>query len=196
MASTCAADIILDQQFSFTSSIANSTNGDVSQMGQTFTVGFEGTLHRIDVYMFRLDGIFDPTGVPQLRVYNTAGGLPVGSELLMTSVPKLNVPLNNAAFVSFDVSSFNLAVNPGDMLAFSITASTGTGPYFLPSSQGQAINYTGGTAVAKFGANPWQFFAQNQDHSFRTYVNAVPEPSGAVLTLILTMISLASRRRR
>ncbi len=56
------SDIVLDQHHTFTSSIANSTNGDVSQMGQTFTVGVAGTLDHIDVLMFRLGGIFDPTG--------------------------------------------------------------------------------------------------------------------------------------
>jgi hypothetical protein len=41
-------DIVLDQQHSSASSIASSTNGDVSQMGQTFTVGVAGTLDHID----------------------------------------------------------------------------------------------------------------------------------------------------
>lgn len=194
--SVSQADIVLDQQFSFTSSIANSTNGNVSQMGQTFTVGVAGTLHHVDVYMFQLGGIFSPTGDPVFRIFNTSAGLPTGSALVTTSVPMSNVPLNNAAFVTFNVSAFNLNVNPGDILAFSLTASSGTGPYFLPTSQGQPINYSGGDAVAKFGNNPWQFFNQAQDHSFRTYVDAVPEPSSMIMTALMIGLGSSLRRRK
>ena len=59
---TARGDVVLDQQYSFTSAIANSTNGDVTQVGQTFTVSVTGVLDHIDLFMFRLGGIFDPTG--------------------------------------------------------------------------------------------------------------------------------------
>lgn len=165
-------DIVLDQQHSFTSSIASSTNGDVTQMGQTFTVGVAGTLDHIDVYMFRLGSIFDPTGDPLLRVYNTADGLPTGAPLATVTIPEANVPLNNAAFVSFDVSSAAIGINVGEVLAFSVTATAGVGPYFLPNDQGQSPGYSGGTAIAKYGDSPWQQFSPPQDHSFKTYVLA------------------------
>jgi hypothetical protein len=165
-------DIVLDQQHSFTSSFASSTNGDVSQMGQTFTVGIAGTLDHIDVLMFRLGSIFDPTGDPLLRVFNTDGGLPTGEPLATVTIPEANVPLNNAAFVSFDVSSAAIEANIGEVLAFSITATSGVGPYFLLTDQGQSIEYAGGAAIAKIGANPWQPISPAQDHGFKTYVLA------------------------
>lgn len=124
-------------------------------MGQTFTVGVAGTLDRIDVLMFRLGGILDPTGNPVMRVFDTTGGLPSGTPLALVSTPENNVPLNVAGMVSFDVSAFAIVVNPGDVLAFSITAASGVGPYFLPTDQGQAIEYNGGAAIAKFGNNPF-----------------------------------------
>lgn len=189
------ADVVLDQQHTFTSSIANSTNGDVSQVGQTFTVGVAGTLDHIDVLMFRLGGIFDPTGDPVMRVYSVTGGFPSGSPLATTTIPELLVPLNNAAMVSFDLSSAGIAVNPGNILAFSITAASGVGPYFLLTDQGQSIEYAGGQAVISFGG-PWQFLSPPQDHGFRTFVNAVPEPSAAAGLLLAGLLLLPGFRSR
>ncbi len=165
----------VDQQYSFTSSIANSTNGDVTQIGETFTVGLAGTLDHIDVFMFRLNGIFDPTGDARLSVWNTSGGLPTGAALTSVTVSEPMVPLNNAAFVSFDVSAAAIGVNVGDVLAFSVTATAGVGPYFLPNDQGQQPGYPGGAAVAMFGSNPWQFIPPPQDQSFRTFVNVAAQ---------------------
>jgi hypothetical protein len=172
-ASAGQAEVVLDQQHAFTSSIANSTNGDVTLVGQTFTVGVAGTLDHIDVFMFRLGGIFDPTGDPVLRVYNTAGGLPTGAALITVSIGEALVPLNNPDFVTFDVSSAAISITPGQVLAFSLTAASGVGPYFLPTDQGQQIEYPGGDAVINFGGNGWQFLTPPQDHSFRTYVDTV-----------------------
>jgi hypothetical protein len=168
---------VIDQQHSFTSSVANSTNGDVTQVGQTFTVGVTGVMDHIDLFIFRLGGIFDPTGDPLLRVYNTASGLPTGSPLASVNISELLVPLNNAAFVSFDLSSAAIGVTVGDVLAWSVTATSGVGPYFVPTDQGQSIEYTGGAAVINFGS-AWQFISPPQDHSFKTFVSAtVQQPS-------------------
>lgn len=190
------ADIVLDQQHSFTSATANSTNGDISQMGQTFTVGIAGTLARIDVLMFRLGGAFDPAGDPVLRIYNVASGLPTGSPIATFTIPKANVPLNAAAMVPFDVSAASLAVAPGNLLAFSISATAGSGPYFLLTDQGQSIEYTGGEGVAKFGSNPWQFFNVPQDHGFQTWVDtsSIPEPASFAGTWVLAAALLLRRR--
>jgi hypothetical protein len=171
--------VVLDQQYSLTSSIASSTNGDVSQIGETFTVGVAGTLDHIDVFMFKLNGIFDPTGDPQLQVYNISGGFPTGAALATVTIPENNVPLNNAAFVSFDLSSAAIAANIGTVLAFSLTATAGTGPYFMPNDQGMN-GYTGGAAITKFGSNAWQQFPAASDHGFKTFVltSGAPELFG------------------
>jgi hypothetical protein len=122
--------------------------------------------------MFRLGSIFDPTGDPLLRVFNTAGGLPTGAPLATVTIPEDNVPLNSAAFVSFGLSSAAIGVDIGEVLAFSVTATSGVGPYFLLTDQGQSIEYTGGAAIAMYGSNPWQQISPPQDHGFRTYVLA------------------------
>jgi hypothetical protein len=165
-------------------------------MGQTFTAGIAGTLDHIDVYMFRLTGIFDPTGDPVLRVYQLSAGLPTGAPLATVTVAEALVPVNNAAFVTFDVSGAGIGLNVGTELGFAVTATSGTGPYFLPTDQSQSIEYTGGAAIAKFGANPWQFISPPQDHSFRTWVNAIPEPAGAGLMAAMGCLVAAGRRRR
>jgi hypothetical protein len=168
---TAQAEVVLDQEHNFANSVASSTNGDVSQIGQTFTVGVAGTLDHIDVLMFRLGGPFDPTGDALLRVYNTSDGLPTGAALFSTIVPEVMVPLDTPGFVTFDVSSAGIDVNVGDVLALSVTATAGIGPYFILSDVGLAIEYSGGKAIAKFGSNAWQVLTPNQDHGFRTFVN-------------------------
>lgn len=187
------SDIVLDQQHTFTSAVSNSTNGDVSQVGQTFTVGVTGTLDHIDVLMFRLGGIFDPTGDPVMRVFNTSGGIPTGGPLAIVSIPESNVPFNGALMVSFDISSAAIGVNPGDILAFSITAASGVGPYFLLSDG--AAGYTGGAAITRIGVNPWQAYSPAQDHGFRTFVNTVPEPSAITLSYLMGLMLTLGRRR-
>jgi len=191
-----SADILLDQQYSFSSSFADSTNGNVSEVGQTFTVGIAGTLARIDVSMFRLSGIFDPTGPAVLSVYNTTGGNPTGAPLTSVSKPKVDISLNVASFASFDVSAASISVNVGDKLSFGISSpGSEVGPYFLPTTD--FPGYAGGNGVNRI-INPvgaWQL-SQNFDHGFQTFVNAaIPEPSAFVLSFI-TGISLAFSRRR
>jgi len=164
-------ETVLDQQHSFTSSIANSGD-EFSQAGQTFTVGVAGTLDHIDVLMFRMGGFFDPAVDPLLRVFSTSGGLPTGAPLVSVTSPKASVPVNTAAFVSFSLSSAAIEVDLGEVLAFSIGAAGGSGTYFLLTDQGQSIEYAHGAAVVKFGSNAWQQYSSPQDHGFRTYVIA------------------------
>lgn len=196
MAASTSADILLDQQYNFSSSFADSTNGNVSEVGQTFTVGIAGTLSSIDVLMFRLSGIFDPTGPAVLKVYNTTGGNPTGAPLTSVSKAKGDISLNVASFATFDVSAAGILVNVGDKLSFGISApGSEVGPYFLPTTD--SPGYAGGNGVNRI-INPvgaWQL-SQNFDHGFKTVViTAVPEPCSLVL-LFAGGMSVACRRRR
>lgn len=189
---------VLDQQYDFSSSVANTTNGNLGEVGQTFTVGIAGTLDQIDVRMFRLSGIFDPTGDPILSIYSTSGGLPTGSPLATATVPEASVPLNpvgTPAFVSFDVSAAGLLVNPGDVLAFAIRTTSEVGPYWLITDQGQPIEYAGGAAVSRFPPGAWSAMSPPQDHAFQTWVTPVPEPQSFVL-LGMGVVALWIGRRR
>jgi hypothetical protein len=193
---TAQAVAILDQEHNFQSSLANSTNGNVGEIGQTFTVGIAGTLDHIEVLMFRLGGIFDPTGDPILSVYATAAGLPTGAPLATSTVPEAIVPFSTAAFVSFDVSSAAIPVGLGDLLAFAISTTSEVGPYFLLTrgDTGQPEDYAAGTVVSRFPPGPWS--ALTQDHGFRTYVVPVPEPQSVVLLGLGLAAVVAMRRRR
>ena len=196
------AAVVLDQQHNFASAVADSTNGNISELGQTFTVGVTGTLDHIDVLMFRLLDIFDPTGDPRLNLYNTAAGVPTGAALATSLVPEAQVPVNAAGFVTFDLSAAGISVVAGDVLAFGISTLSDPQPYFLPNDvdTGAVDDYGTGAAFRRF-INPvtaWQPLAPSQDHGFRTFVNAVPEPSAFVLASIALfgVARLVPRRKR
>src|SRR5215467_14097128 len=99
------AAVVLDQQHNTPTAIADSSNGAASEMAQTFTVGVAGTLDHFELSMFQLNGIFTTNGDPQLSVYNTSGGVPTGSALTTVQIPSAQVPINNATFISFNVSA-------------------------------------------------------------------------------------------
>jgi hypothetical protein len=184
---------ILDQQHNFTSSVANSTNGNVAEVGQTFTVGVTGTLDHIDVLMFRVGGPFDPTADPIISIYATSGGLPTGDPLATATTPETQVPLNTADFVTFDLSAAALPVTAGTLMAFAIRTLSDPQPYFLLSDG--AAGYAAGAGVNRFPPSAWFAFSPPQDHGFRTFVEPVPEPSSALLIGVGSMAFLACHRR-
>jgi len=188
---------VLDQEHDNTGmGVGTSTNGNVAEVGQTFTVGIAGTLDRIDVLMFRLGGIFDPTGDPILSVYNTSAGLPTGAPLISVSVPEATVPFDNEAFIAFDVSSANLAVNVGDVLAWGIRTTSEVGPYWILNDGdiGLPEDYTAGVGVRRFPPGDWSAMSPASDHGFRSWVTPVPEPSTVAL-LAIGLIGLAATDR-
>lgn len=175
------AAVVLDQQHNTPTAIADSSNGAVSEMAQTFTVGVAGTLDHFELSMFQLGSIFTTNGDPQLGVYNTSGGLPTGSALTTVQIPSSQVPLGNAAFVTFNVSAAAIPVTVGEVLAVSIFTSSDPGPYFWTYDNDTATNYTGGAAFRRTRpAQPWQAFSPSADHEFKTYVNAVTYNPGDV----------------
>ncbi len=202
VAAAAYGDVVLDQQHVFVSGAANSTNGNVNEVGQTFTVGVAGTLDHIDVLMFRLGGIFDPTADPVLNVYNTLGGVPDGAPLVSVSIPEALVPLGTAGFVSFDISAAAIAVDVNDVLAFGISTSSSIGPYFLlvDGDTGQPEDYAAGDAVARQinPPGPWAFLTPSQDHGFRTFVDsaAIPEPAGCACLWSISVGLACLKRRR
>ena len=198
------AAVIVDQQHSFVSGVANSTNGNVSEVGQTFTVGISGTLHHVDVLMFRLGGIFDPTDDPIFSLYATSGGVPVGSPLATSSVLEAVVPVSTASFVTFDISSAAIPVIAGDVFAWGIRSNSSIGSYFLlaDGDTGQPSDYTDGDAVSRElnppggPPDPWSLLQPAQDHGFRTFVVAVPEPGSFCLLGIGVLAMVAKTRVR
>ena len=180
----CAnAAVTLDQQHDTATATADSSNGSVSEMAQTFTVGIAGTLDHIDVSMFQLGSIFTTSGDPKLSVYNTAAGAPTGAPLTTIQISTTLVPLGSAAFVTFDVSGAAIPVTVGEVLAFGVSTTSDPGPYFMPddTDTGAIDDYTAGAAYRRtLPAQPWQLLQPFGDHEFRTYVNALPVIPGDV----------------
>jgi hypothetical protein len=157
---------VLDQQSVFDSAIADS-GSSAQEVGETFTVGVDGTMSRIEVLLARA-GFSSANGV--FRVYSTSGGLPnasLGSAVINSAAVSTTTP----TFISFDLNSFNIAARAGDMFAFGISSPDG-GLYFLPDSF-QSNPYAGGTGVRRtLSAPPGPWSIQTYDYSFKTYVNA------------------------
>lgn len=189
--------VMLDQEHDVVSGVADSTNGNVTEIGQTFTVGTTGTLVQIDVFMFRFSFSDSVTDDVILSVYATSSGLPTGAALATVTLPKAQVPLNAAALVSFDVSGAGIAVNAGDVLAFAVAAASGQGSYTLPIVfNATGVDYAGGAAVRRdlSVSGPWSTIIPAADYGFQIWVDTVPEPTTAVLLLVGATTACLLRR--
>jgi hypothetical protein len=160
----------LDQQNDVGMSATADTATPFSQeVGQTFTVGVAGTLSRIELQINRM---FGSDGSAILTVYNTTGGVPNAS-LGTASLSTALIPPGTYAYQSFDISSFAILVNLGDVLAYGIRSS-GEAGYALRSTF-TSDTYAGGeTKWRGLGPPPgaWNSFSPSHDNGFKTYVNA------------------------
>jgi hypothetical protein len=130
---------------------------------QTFTVGISGTLDSVDILISQFgtpnDLLFD--------IRDTAGGVPLESDattLAAVSVQPTEVP-GSQTWVSVDVSSFNVAVQAGDVLAI-VLRTSGAGGYQWGAEQGNP--YPGGAPYFRNPGPSWTL--QTEDSGFRTYV--------------------------
>jgi hypothetical protein len=135
---------------------------------QTFTVGFPGTLTGVSV-------IVDPRGTPTanltLEVQSTTGGAANGTVLASASVPPFG---GSNPMVFFDVSSANLSVSAGSVLAFVLKSNATAGNDYLARAV-PSNTYTRGQFTDASGA-----FASGAGWGaiFKTYVDpgALPGP--------------------
>lgn len=190
------AAVTLDQQNVFPNpSIGDHSNPGSIIFGQTFTVGLAGTLAQVDVYLSRFPGTVDDL---VFQLYNTdVNGLPATQLGTNLTLPPGAVSTTVPDFEVFDVSSFNVSVSPGDVLAFVITANNPNNSfyYILPFSQTQL--YGGGSPVQRIGTNPWTpATGVTRDYGFRTYVDVVPEPAWLAPMLAAGTAACDRRRRR
>lgn len=112
---------------------------------QTFTVGTEGTLTRIEV-------VVDPRNSPVLdlllEVQTTSGGAATGDIVALATVTAFG---GSNPTVSFDVSPYNLSVSSGEVLAFVLRSNAAGGTDYLARAVpgntyagGEFTNSTGG----------------------------------------------------
>jgi hypothetical protein len=135
-------------------------------VAQTFTVGFAGTLTAVHV-------VVDPRGTPvqnlDLEVQATTGGVANGTVLATASV----APFGGVnPTVVFDVSAANLAVTPGQVLAFVLKSNATLGNDYLVRARN--LNPYGGGQFTDSGGS----FASGAgwDAIFKTWVEPASLP--------------------
>ena len=153
----------------------------ILDIAQTFTVGQNGTLAEVEVFQVFRNSNTDLTGNPLLFDIRptTVAGLPVADDslaLATVSMPASSVPAGSfSGSMVFDVSSFNLTVNAGDVLAF-VLRRNGNTFSFATSDAGDV--YAGGLYTQRFFPGDVfpdftaQSFPDGTDMSFRTFLSA------------------------
>ena len=157
------AEIAIDQEHVPSNGLGGLEITANQPVAQTFTVGLEGILARIDITQIRHHRCSPPEGDLELhlRQPDGAGGWNV---LLTDSVPPGDVPASSFGEVTFDVEAAAIQVAPGDVLSI-LLSSLGTIPggctYLwngdLPGT------YPGGASIGP------------RDMAFRTWVAAAEQ---------------------
>ncbi len=164
---------------------------------QTFTVGKAGRLTRIEMAIFDNPALsYDGDIILELFTSPVNFSLGFPTPLATQTIPMAGRPesynISLSQLTVFDVSSFNIRVNVGDVLAVSARGAAGG------SILSATTPYAGGTRyVSDFWSSPSSLLATDLDMAFRTYVDtAVPEPATWALMIGGFGIAGAALRRR
>lgn len=170
----------LDQQFevnsndgsSSTSSIRNQTSLE-SAAAQTFTVGADGILQCVEVYVARISSLGGPL---ILEIQSVTAGVPDGNVLASVSRAPDTIPYFQPTFVAFDLTAANLGVTTGDVLAIVLRADllpiNDSQWYDWEGENGGNATYAGGQWFARVDFGAWTNYGSSRDFGFRTYVGA------------------------
>ncbi len=176
--------------------ISSGFDGTGFVKAQSFTVGASGYLTQVDLLMrgasYSIPVYWD------LRAMN--GAVPVSANsaaLASGSLDALSLPAT-ATFYTFDLTSFAIAVTPGQVLTFVLRGAEGNGNN-AGSLFGTDTNaFAGGRGFigSLSGGNiTWRTDYENFDYGIRTVV--VPEPATAGLAAAMVALAgVAWRRRR
>lgn len=201
-----SAVIVLDQKNQVDSpidSISGAVANNSQSVAQSFTVGVTGRLESIAPLIGRGSPPYLSSGPLAMSIQTLdTFGFPSGTILGSATVAMTDIPIGRSS-PSFDLSSSDIYVTSGMMLAF-VLSSPADSPYNLHQIVNNNIDlsdgYTGGAALIRTSPeDDWRLLnppAGTADWGFATFVNtSVPEPfcsfyliSGASLVLL--------RRRR
>jgi len=192
--------VVLDQEYAPSSFNNGIIIGLGQTVAQTFTVGIEGILDRVEVEIAR-----DPFDVPAdgvtLQIRPTeADGLPATTVLASVFIPALDIapgpPVGPDVppFHSVDLRSFGIGVTEGEGLAIVLSSNArgihgGIDPYeWVANGPGGYSRGTGAIDILDGG------FFPAFDFPFRTFVLAdVPEPAGIALVMTAALVLLGHR---
>lgn len=174
---------------------AISTGEDI---GQTFTVGVSGTLAGVEMSL----GSGSATTSLTFQVLTTSGGVPQATPVLASvTIPASSLPgagptallLGSVTGTYVDLSSANIAVTAGQVLAFRL--STADTKYFnIRGNGGTGTSYAGGSRFSNYSL-------QGDDLTFKTFVgkgSSIPAVSRwgvALFILALGVLGLFLARR-
>ena len=166
------------------------------EQAQTFTVGASGFLTGLNVQVSIFDHVPGTTTDDLVvSLWTTAGGVPSAS-LASVHVPATSVPstgfLSQPAWVGVDLSSFNVLVSPGQMLAVVVDSTAVVDPsrgyYWLAGNS--AVDYSAGSAWGHTVGFSWH--QDSFDFGFQDFVTPVPELSPVALSFLGVLCLLAS----
>lgn len=194
-------ELVLDQQYEVNPvSSAGSVHEFISR-AQTFTVGVSGLLARVELQVARTTSPTAPLVIEFRRTLPNGGpNLSTDAVLATLVAPTSQFPafsFPTTAFVAFELGQQSFSVTTGDLLAINLRSSTGgfdtSTTYLWASRDSSDAQYTRGQAFVNTGS----LLAQTtRDNGFRTYVQAIPEPSSiALLSLFGIATYIAARPR-
>jgi hypothetical protein len=202
-----AAVVVLDQSHQVTSASQDPALTTTQSVAQVFTVGVAGTLERVGLQLYKIDGT--PAGDITLTIRSTTAGVPAAdssSALFSTVIPFGSVPFANPfpnplSFLMVDVASAAIGVLSGQQLAITLSRIGPDNPPFLLWRGASGNPYAGGAGfVQSQDGSAWSPLSFTTDVGFQTFVRTgatpVPVPSPAWLLLAAVPGLLLSRRRR
>ena len=179
---------ILDQEYNPDPVNAWYSNSDLYR-AQVFTVGLTGQMERIEA-------LLHGTGSATFDIWPTVGGsgVPVAIDIHSPLASgTIHFDSDKPAFAGVDITSANLNVTAGDVLALVQIggSSTGSGSWAGDTSSG----YGGGSFYSTYSSDPsgaWNLL--DRDIGFRTFV--VPEPASLSLFTLGALMCRKWRRKR
>lgn len=175
LAGTSSAALVVDATNDVGSSAAAHNLMPSNFWAQSFTVGTDGLLSKVEVQVGKFSGAASNVsfelrplvaGTPTLDNRGTL----FTSSIDINDIPVINSLTDPAPFVSVDVSGAGLHVKPGDVYAISMLRSGGT-----PAAawRGKPNSYAGGTSFFRSLLNvPWT--PNSEDLGFRTTIDSAP----------------------